>query len=304
MSAPPFMPLYVADYLADTTHLTATEHGAYLMLLMCMWRAGGSLPDDDAKLARFAKLTGAQWSRVRPVLMDFFTVENGVFTQRRLARELTRHSDAVRQRREAASNGGKAKSLKDKEPALAPAMLPARQPEPEPKRVDIEAKASRRIASDEPPVWSPTFAEAYALYPDEMKRSKSRAACWPIWKDAASKAGGEGALIGAVRRYRAEDKQHKGESKAPAFDRWLRDGRWEHWLEVRVTAAEPRWTGPPEIRARVAMEQTEAFARSYLDHAEWTPEGIRPANGFAFDKLKHLRSLKDVKLLQPQERAA
>ena len=31
MSAPPFMPLYVGDYLADTTHLTCTEHGLSLI---------------------------------------------------------------------------------------------------------------------------------------------------------------------------------------------------------------------------------------------------------------------------------
>lgn len=88
MSAPPYMSWYVGDYLADTTHLTTTEHGAYLLLLACMWRSDGYLPADDAKLARFAKLTSAQWQRMRDTIMPFFTMEDGKLTQGRLQKEL------------------------------------------------------------------------------------------------------------------------------------------------------------------------------------------------------------------------
>ena len=52
----PWMPLYIADYLADTAHLRAPESGAYLHLIMHYWRRG-SLPDNDRQLATIAKMT-------------------------------------------------------------------------------------------------------------------------------------------------------------------------------------------------------------------------------------------------------
>ena len=66
-----FMPLYVADYLADTGHLTRDEHGAYMLLIMHYWRMEG-LPDNDAQLARIAKCSASEWKRIRPVMLEFF----------------------------------------------------------------------------------------------------------------------------------------------------------------------------------------------------------------------------------------
>lgn len=126
------MPLYVGDYLADTTHLTCTEHGAYILLLMAMWRAGGSLPDDPSKLARFARCTTGQWARICPTILDFFEQEDGRIVHRRLAREITKHGVAVERQRQLSSNGGKAKALKTNKPDLPHGTFSECQPEPEP----------------------------------------------------------------------------------------------------------------------------------------------------------------------------
>lgn len=67
----PWMPLYVGDYLADTAHLRAAEHGAYLLLMMHYW-SKKALPSDDESLARIARMTLGEWRKARPVIAPFF----------------------------------------------------------------------------------------------------------------------------------------------------------------------------------------------------------------------------------------
>ena len=67
----PWMPLYVGDYLGDTGHLTTTQHGAYLLLMMHYWRKG-ELPDDDRQLSKIAKLPLKTWCDYHATLQDFF----------------------------------------------------------------------------------------------------------------------------------------------------------------------------------------------------------------------------------------
>ena len=71
MKARTWIPIFVGDYLADTAHLNAAQHGAYLLLIFSYWRSGG-LPDDDAQLAQIARMTPAEWKKHRSVIRAFF----------------------------------------------------------------------------------------------------------------------------------------------------------------------------------------------------------------------------------------
>lgn len=84
-----WLPLYVADYLADTTRLSTEQHGAYLLIIMDYWR-NGPPPDDDAVLAQITGLPAARWKAHRAVIERFFAIKNGIWTQKRIEKELAK----------------------------------------------------------------------------------------------------------------------------------------------------------------------------------------------------------------------
>jgi uncharacterized protein YdaU (DUF1376 family) len=90
MAALPYMPLFVADYLADTAHLTTQQHGAYMLLIMNYWQRGAPLPDDDARLAKIARVGPREWSRMRDTISEFFSIADGTWSHSRIASELSR----------------------------------------------------------------------------------------------------------------------------------------------------------------------------------------------------------------------
>jgi len=98
----PWMPLYVGDYLGDTGHLTTTQHGAYLLLMMHYWRKGG-LPDDDKQLAKITKLPLKVWIDYRPIIQDFFY--DG-WQHKRINRELHKMLEVSEKRALAGQKGG------------------------------------------------------------------------------------------------------------------------------------------------------------------------------------------------------
>lgn len=90
MAALPYMPLFVADYLADTAHLTPAQHGAYLLLIMNYWQRGKPLPNDDARLAQIAKMNKRDWAHNRHAILEFFTEQDNLLIHSRITHELSR----------------------------------------------------------------------------------------------------------------------------------------------------------------------------------------------------------------------
>lgn len=98
-----WMPMYWADYLADTTHLTTEQHGAYFLLIGTYWRQGRPLPNDDKKLAQITRLSHADWIKVREEILCFFVAKNGRLHHKRIDQELKKAKNITLSR----SNAGK-----------------------------------------------------------------------------------------------------------------------------------------------------------------------------------------------------
>lgn len=96
-----WIPLYIADYLKDTSHLRALESGAYLHLIMAYWVSGGALPNDDKQLATIAKMTDKQWKESKLTLARFFGPDFS--SHKRIDAELKRASDVSAKRKQAAA---------------------------------------------------------------------------------------------------------------------------------------------------------------------------------------------------------
>jgi hypothetical protein len=138
-------------------------------------------------------------------------------------------------------------------------------------------------------IWDDVFRRGLGSLPEVgEERSWSRPKLWPVWREAATQAGGPERLLAAVKRYASEDKTHKGDCGAPSFERWLKTGRWDHFLggpaPSRVILPFP----DPEIRNAVISAKGEGWTASWLDPCSWEPERrvIVPRTGLAAKTLR------------------
>lgn len=88
MAALPYMQFYVADYLADTAHLNAAQHGAYMLLLMNYWQRGKALKNDNERLANVARMSNDEWTANKNIIAEFFQVTADEWIHKRIEIDL------------------------------------------------------------------------------------------------------------------------------------------------------------------------------------------------------------------------
>lgn len=121
-----WMPLYVADYLADTSRLTTEQHGAYMLIIMDYWR-NGAPPDDDAVLASITKMAIPQWKKAAGSIRAFFAKVDGKLVHKRVEAERQKASGISTKRTDAAHKGAAKRWGKDMPNGMPNGMLEAMQ---------------------------------------------------------------------------------------------------------------------------------------------------------------------------------
>jgi uncharacterized protein YdaU (DUF1376 family) len=92
--ANPWYAFYPGDYGRDTAHLSLIEDGAYRRLLDYYYSTGRPLPGDVVQLHRICRVSGSkERAAVRKVLEQFFTLEGGVYRQKRVDAEIAKQAE-------------------------------------------------------------------------------------------------------------------------------------------------------------------------------------------------------------------
>jgi uncharacterized protein YdaU (DUF1376 family) len=172
------MQLYVGDYLADTTDLTTEQHGAYLLLLMTMWRHGAKLPNDPSKLARIARVSPRRWPQIWAEIERFFSSDAETIQSPRLTKEYEKAVSISQKRSASGAKGGAAKALKNNDTGLANASgLPKHS-----QKSDIiksrDTNVSQSSGDDPPPPNTNDLSDALAIYTAAAEESG-----WPKIRD-------------------------------------------------------------------------------------------------------------------------
>ena len=219
MSSLPYMQLYVSDYLADTAHLTAQQHGAYLLLLMNYWQKGKPLDNTNERLQYVARMTGEEWEANKDILAEFFWIDGDTWSHTRIDNDL----EKVREKSEKASKAGQ-RSFSVRSTGVEHSFNHKDKDKEEDKDNIKEG-----------------FDEFWEIYPRKAGKQEAR----KVFQRALSNATLAEILEGA-RRYAADPNRQPQFTAHPAT--WLNQGRWsDEPLPPRTTTTVTRTLPPAQV---------------------------------------------------------
>lgn len=259
----PYMPLFVADYLADTAHLTAAEHGAYLMLVMNYWQRGKPLPADDRKLARIAKMTDAEWQDSRSTLAEFFVEHDGLWSHKRVEAEIAVAEEKTAKAKKAARASADARQANAQQmlsersasaELLGEDRLGKEEPNPEASLPTLNVRA---VAKPTRPAVADEFDQFWAAYPSRGGAANPKQPARDKFARAVKSGCEPSVLISAAKRY-AEIERNAGRfgtEKIAQAVTWLNQRRWADYAELaEVQGGQPsqedRWLRMLETHAK------------------------------------------------------
>lgn len=182
-----WMPLHIGKYLANTSHLTRDQHGAYLLLLMAYWTNGGPLDAIDAQLAATVRATPAEWRKLRPVIARFFLEQDGKWHQKRADEELAKARAKQEAKARAGAKGaanrwqadGSANSTPMADASVSDRQTDAPLPSPLPTtKIEKEPLTSFGVSPppEKPPAQSPVPKTEEPEQPEFLDRTDERKA--------------------------------------------------------------------------------------------------------------------------------
>ncbi|MDX0276728.1 DUF1376 domain-containing protein [Sinorhizobium meliloti] len=246
MSERPFMQLYVSDFIGDTLHVSTEQIGAYMLLLMAMWNAGGRLPNDDAKLARVVRMSVKKWKAIEDDLLGFFDVTDGEIHHNRLTKELQKSERKSQLRADAGAKGGSSKALKDKEARLANASdLPQHSP---------DTRDNSSLRSESISIGDEFDRDFWPVYPRKVGKGQAIKA----YRAARKRASAEEITSGAKRYASDRSGQDPSFTKHPAT--WLNG---QCWLDEPVPQQRqhPQAQSPPRPQSPSLQRHHDIHAR-------------------------------------------
>ena len=210
----PWMPLYVADYVADTMHLSRANRGSYMSLICHYWRHGG-LPTDLALLQQIAGTTPEEWNTDGAVLAAFFTISNNVWVHKRIEKELQDSENKYEKRRASGKLGGEKKASN----ASSNAKAKSYQPQPHIEGSKDPSNSCRKQVST-----GGSATRFYAAYPKHVGPENSARAFEKRLKQGVDP---EHIISAAIRFAEANTKAGTEKKYIPAPAVWLNGGRYD-----------------------------------------------------------------------------